>query len=49
VKEDIYDELIKKYIERDKNRKVGEKFNEKIEKGKKIDDEMLKKVMNIIK
>lgn len=49
VHEDIYDEFIKKSVERAQNRKVGDPFTETTEQGPQIDDEMFNKVLKLIK
>lgn len=48
VHEDIYDEFVKKSIERAQRRKVGDPFTESTEQGPQIDDEMFNKVLKFI-
>ncbi|PNF22957.1 Retinal dehydrogenase 2 [Cryptotermes secundus] len=49
VHEDIYDEFVKKSVERAQKRKVGDPFTETTEQGPQIDDEMFNKVLKFIK
>ncbi|KAJ4444438.1 Aldehyde dehydrogenase [Periplaneta americana] len=48
VHEAIYDEFVKKATERAQKRSVGDPFTETTEQGPQVDDEMFKKVLNLI-
>jgi len=49
VHEDIYDEFIKKSIERAQNRKVGDPFTENVEQGPQVCDAVFSQQIMIIK
>jgi len=48
VHEDIYEEFVKRSVERAKKRVVGDGFDEKSESGPQIDEESLKKILDLI-
>jgi len=48
VHESIYDEFVKKSVERAKKRTVGDPFDLKVENGPQIDDIQLKKILGLI-
>lgn len=48
VHEDIYDEFVKRSVERAKRRTVGDPFDPSNENGPQVDDEQLKKILELI-
>ena len=48
VEESIYDEFVRRSVERAKKRKVGNPFDEENEQGAQVDQEQFDKIMNLI-
>jgi len=48
VHEDIYDEFVKKAVERAKNRKIGDPFDLSVQSGPQVDEEQFKKILSLI-
>jgi len=48
VQEEIYDEFVKRSVDRAKARTVGDPFDVKIEQGPQVDDDQFKKILELI-